>query len=298
MGSAARRATKVARSKIPPGPLHVARRPRSRDDLDQIVVRLLCGTAIRAGGQKLLATVRRDDPTTAWPSHRPSATAARHGVRAAPPPTAVPTGGAPFPGPNATWTTDFKGEFPRATGVSASVDPARRVQPLCGRWMRCSAACFLPAGASSARFATWVARPIRAITASRLPVRPSAGSRPECLVDAPRSCQRSGDRNRGSHEQFHAVLKATRHARRRPIAARQQRFRRFVAGNQERPHESLGDRPPRPSITSRRARCPRACRRSSMPGIWKFGASEAMARRVGRPAAVFDRSARRRRCRL
>ena len=60
----------------------------------------------------------------------------------------------------------------------------------------------------------------------------------------------------GSHEQFHAVLKAdTARPRAANLHAQQHRFRRFCAEyNHERPHEALGDETPATYYTpSRRA---------------------------------------------
>ena len=91
----------------------------------------------RWGAKKLLATVRRDDPTTAWPSRSTVCDLLRrHGVVV---PRrrrrAVPHGPhrlAPITGPNDDVDHRFQGRVPHGRpGVLLSVDAARRVQPLC-----------------------------------------------------------------------------------------------------------------------------------------------------------------------
>jgi len=90
----------------------------------------------RWGAKKLLATVTRQEPTAAWPSRSTVCDLLRrHGVvvprrRRRPVPHGTHTL-APITQPNATWTTDFKGEFRTGDRVYCYPYAARRIQSVC-----------------------------------------------------------------------------------------------------------------------------------------------------------------------
>lgn len=213
----------------------------------------------RWGAKKLLATVRRHEPAAAWPSRSTVCDLLRrHGVvvprrRRRPVPHGTHTL-APLTRPNATWTTDFKGEF--RTGDRVYCYPLTLRDGFSRYVLRCDAlldrstawtrSCFerafrdygLPDRIRSDNGAPFASPALGRL--SRLNVWwMRLGIIPERIALG------RPDQN-GSHEQFHAVLKAE--TARPPAAhrrAQQQRFRRFCREyNEERPHESLGDRPP------------------------------------------------------
>ena len=213
----------------------------------------------RWGAKKLLATVRRDDPTTAWPSRSTVCDLLRrHGVVV---PRrrrrAVPHGThrlAPIPGPNATWTTDFKGEF--RTGDRVYCYPLTLRDGFSRYVLRCDAllsrSTFLTRGCFERAFRDY-GLPDRIRSDNGEPfASPALGRLSRLNVwwmrlgIVPERIALGRPEQNGSHEQFHAVLKAD--TARPPAAhcrAQQQRFRRFCREyNEERPHESLGDRPP------------------------------------------------------
>jgi putative transposase len=214
----------------------------------------------RWGAKKLLAIVKRQAPMTAWPSRSAVCDMLRrHGLivprrrRAA-----VPHGThalAPIPQPNATWTTDFKGEF--RTGDRQYCYPLTLRDGFSRYVLRCDAL---------VSRSTALTRPCfeRAFREYGLPERiRSDNGEPFASVGLGRLSRLSvwwmrlgivperialgRPEQNGSHEQFHAVLKAE--TARPPAAhrrAQQARFRRFCREyNEERPHEGLGDRPPR-----------------------------------------------------
>jgi putative transposase len=229
----------------------------------------------RWGPRKLLVVAARRTRAVVWPARSTvAALLKRHGLsaarrrRAAPLPVPPPV--APITAANGTWTTDFKGAFRTGDGVYCHPFTLRdgfsryvlRCDALAGYTYEATRRCFerafaaygLPqrirsdngapfagtAGLSLSRLSVWWIR--LGITPERI-----APGHPE---------------QNGSHEQFHAVLKA---ATARPPAAtrrgQQRRFDRFCREyNDERPHEALADRVPamlyRPSPRLLPARLP------------------------------------------
>ena len=230
----------------------------------------------RWGPKKLLAVARRGDPAAAWPSR---STVARwlkqrgliaprrrppgHGVVTLPPLT-IPTR------PNEVWTTDFKGEF--RTGDRAYCYPLTLRDAFSRFVLRCDALAGRTSEATRRRFE-------RAFVEYGLPDRirsdngtpfasPGLGRLSQLSVwwlrlgIIPERIALGHPEQNGSHEQFHAVLKAETA---RPPAgdrgAQQRRFQRFVREyNTLRPHEALDDEPPvrryTPSRRSLPARLP------------------------------------------
>lgn len=213
----------------------------------------------RWGAKKLLATVRRQEPTAAWPSRSTVCDLLRrHGVvvprrRRRPVPHGTHTL-APLTRPNATWTTDFKGEF--RTGDRVYCYPLTLRDGFSRYVLRCDAlrsrSTALTRGCFERAFRDY-GLPDRIRSDNGEPFASPALGRLSRLnvwwmrlgIVPERIALGRPDQN-GSHEQFHAVLKAE--TARPPAAhrrAQQQRFRRFCREyNEERPHESLGDRPP------------------------------------------------------
>lgn len=211
------------------------------------------------GPKKLLAVLARQHPTWALPScSTASARLKSAGLvvtrRRAPTPGRLPSTLAPMAGPNATWTTDFKGQF--RTG------DARYCYPLTLRdgWSRFLLRCD---GLLAPTLVDTQRRFARAFAEYGLPDRirsdngiPFAGiglaglSRLTVwwirLGIVPERIAPGRPEQNGSHEQFHAVLKA--HTARPPAAnlrAQQRRFDRFRREyNEDRPHEALDQQPP------------------------------------------------------
>jgi transposase InsO family protein len=213
----------------------------------------------RWGAKKLLATVRRQRPDAPWPARstvcdllrRQGLIVARHRRRPG------PHGGhalAPIPAPNATWTTDFKGEFRTGDGVYCYPltlrDGFRRYV------LRCEGLLSRQPGPTRQRFARAFAEyglPDRIRSDNGLPFAgPGLGRLSQLNVwwmrlgIVPERIALGHPEQNGSHEQFHAVLKAP--TARPPAAhlrAQQQRFDAVCREyNDERPHERLGDQPP------------------------------------------------------
>lgn len=211
------------------------------------------------GAKKLLAVVKREDPTAAWPSRstvcdllRRHALIVPRGRR-----RTVPHGShalAPITAPNETWTTDFKGEF--RTGDRRYCYPLTLRDGFSRYVLRCDALLSRSYVLTRRRFE-------RAFAEYGLPVRirsdnggPFAGpglgrlSRLNVwwmrLGIVPERIALGRPEQNGSHEQFHRVLKAE--TTRPPAAtatAQQRRFSGFCREyNEERPHESLADAAP------------------------------------------------------
>ena len=225
----------------------------------------------RRGPKKLLAMGATQHPTWAWPSRSTvSDLLKRAGLvqarRRSPPSGRLPITLAAIAGPNATWTTDFKGQFRMGDG--------QYCYPLTLRdgWsrfvLRCDGLLAPTLVETQRRFA-------RAFAAYGLPDRirsdngiPFAGIGLAGLsrlaiwwirlgIVPERIAPGRPDQN-GSHEQFHAVLKADTA---RPPApnrrAQQRRFDRFRREyNEQRPHEALQQRPPAAVYTASRRRLP------------------------------------------
>lgn len=214
----------------------------------------------RWGARKLLAVLGRRRPDVAWPARstvcdllkarglvEPDRRRARQ-----PPTTPVPL--APAAGPNEVWTTDFKGEF--RTGDGQYCYPLTLRDSFSRFVLRCDALLGRTTVATRRRFE-------RAFADYGLPARirsdnggpfasPGLGGLSQLSVwwmrlgiVLERIAPGHPEQN-GSHEQFHAVLKA--HTARPPAATAQAQQRRFLAFcaeyNDERPHEALGDDTP------------------------------------------------------
>ena len=182
----------------------------------------------------------------------------RHGLSVARPRRRRPPHGrhtlAPILAPNATWTTDFKGEFRTGDGLYCYPLTLRdgfsryvlRCDALPSRDGRRTRRCFEQAFAEfglPARIRSDNGGPFASPGLGRLSRLNVWWLR---LGIVPERIAPGRPEQNGAHEQFHAVLKA---ATTRPPAptrrAQQQRFHVFCREyNTERPHESLGHRPP------------------------------------------------------
>jgi putative transposase len=214
----------------------------------------------RWGAKKLLAVLRRRTPTATWPSRTTvcdllkarglvAARRRRHRL-----PDAVRAPLRPPTQPNDLWTTDFKGEF--RTGDHCYCYPLTLRDGFSRFVLRCDALLGRTTAQTRQRFA-------RAFAEYGLPVRirsdnggpfasPGLGGLSQLSVwwirlgIIPERIAPGHPEQNGSHEQFHAVLKA--HTARPPAAtarAQQRRFAAFcVEYNEERPHEALRDDPP------------------------------------------------------
>lgn len=214
----------------------------------------------RWGAKKLLAVLRRRDPDAAWPArstvcdllkHRGLIVPRRTRYRA---PASVRSPLAPVTRVNEVWTTDFKGEF--RTGDRRYCYPLTLRDGLSRFVLRCDALLGRTTVATRRRFE-------RAFAEYGLPDRirsdnggpfasPGLGGLSQLAVwwirlgIVPERIAPGHPEQNGSHEQFHAVLKAD--TARPPAAtalAQQRRFARFCAEyNYERPHEALNDQTP------------------------------------------------------
>lgn len=213
----------------------------------------------RWGAKKLLATVRRAEPDAAWPARSTvcDLLKARGLVRPGCRRVRPPHGGhalAPMTGPNDVWTTDFKGEFRTGDGVYCY--PLTLRDGFSRFVLRCDALADRTYAATRQRFE-------RAFATYGLPTRirsdngePFASSGVARLTRlnvwwmrlgiVPERIAPGHPEQNGSHEQFHAVLKAE--TARPPASTRTVQQRRFHAFcreyNHERPHEALADQPP------------------------------------------------------
>ncbi len=212
------------------------------------------------GAKKLLAVLRRQEPTVAWPgrstvcdllTQRGLVAPRRRRPRAlARPRPPLP----PITRANEVWTADFKGEF--LTGDHVYCYPLTVRDGFSRFVLRCDGLLGTGYEATRRRFE-------RAFAEYGLPERirsdnggPFAGPGLGGLsrlslwwlrlgIGLERIAKGHPEQN-GSHEQFHAVLKAeTARPPALNVHAQQQRFRRFcVEYNVERPHEALGNEPP------------------------------------------------------
>ena len=247
----------------PPGLQDCSRRPaHSPSATDAALVETLVALRTRHprwGARKLLAIAARRDPKATWPSRSTVCALLKVRGLVAPRPRrnrhahgASPL--APITAPNQTWTTDFKGHFRTGDGVYCYPLTLRdgfsrfvlRCQALGGptyeatrpQFERAFAEYGLPDGMRSDNGGPFAGTGLRRL--SRLSVWwIRLGIRLERIA-------LGHPEQNGSHEQFHAVLKAD--TARPPAAnarAQQARFTRFCAEyNDDRPHEALDDRVP------------------------------------------------------
>ena len=212
----------------------------------------------RWGAKKLLAVVKRARPAAAWPARSTVCDALKARglivprMRRRVPPRPSPL--APITHANEVWTTDFKGHFRTGDGVYCYPFTLRdgfsrfvlRCDGLHGYTYDATRACF-----------------VRAFAAYGLPIRIRSDNGAPFASDGlahlsrlavwwirlgivPERIAPGHPEQNGSHEQFHAVLKAeTARPPAATLPAQQRRFRRFCREyNDDRPHEALGDRVP------------------------------------------------------
>jgi len=214
----------------------------------------------RWGAKKLLAVLRRREPKAAWPARSTVCDLLKHrGLVVSPRPRHRAPGSArpplaPITAANEVWTTDFKGEF--RTGDRRYCYPLTLRDGWSRFVLRCDALFDRTIATTRVRFE-------RAFAEYGLPDRirsdnggpfasPGLGGLSQLSVwwlrlgVVPERIAPGHPEQNGSHEQFHAVLKAE--TARPPAAnarAQQRRFTRFCAEyNDERPHEALNDEPP------------------------------------------------------
>jgi putative transposase len=213
----------------------------------------------RWGATKLLAVLRREQPTKPWPARSTVCDLLMaHGLveprrrarRLAPGPSVR----APITGPNDVWTADFKGEFRTGDGVYCY--PLTVRDGFSRYVLRCDGLVGTGYPATRRRFE-------RAFAEYGLPARlrsdnggpfagPGLGGLSRLSVwwirlgIVPERIAKGHPEQNGSHEQFHSVLKAETTRPPAPtLRAQQERFRRFcVEYNLERPHEALENEPP------------------------------------------------------
>jgi transposase InsO family protein len=208
----------------------------------------------RWGPKKLLTVARRRAPEAPWPAESTIALLLkRRGLitpqhRRRPPVPIAPTR-QPMTRPNEVWTTDFKGEF--LTGDHRYCYPLTLRDGFSRYVLRCDALTAHTLAVTRPQFE-------RAFAEYGLPDRIRSDNGPPFggpglgrlsslavwwirLGIVPERIDPGHPEQNGSHEQFHAVLKAETARPPAPTArAQQRRFTRFCAEyNQERPHEAL-----------------------------------------------------------
>lgn len=227
------------------------------------------------GAPKLLAWLRRRDPTTVWPASSTACALLQQAglvrTRRARRPRAARESRLSTPvEPNDLWTVDYKGEFRTGDAVwcyPLTVRDGRsryvlRIDALTGptyretrhRFTRAFAEYGLPLGIRSDNGTPFASTGLAGL--SQLAVWwLQLGIRPERILPG-------HPEQNGAHEQFHAVLKAdTTRPPARTAAAQQRRFGRFRREyNEDRPHQALDHATPathyRPSPRRLPARLP------------------------------------------
>jgi putative transposase len=213
----------------------------------------------RWGARKLLAVAARRDPTAAWPSRSTvCALLHAHGLVVPRRRQASPVHGAaaltPIAAVNDTWTTDFKGEFRTGDGVYCY--PLTVRDGFSRFVLRCEALGTRSYAATRRQFERAFAEyglPLRIRSDNGGPFASPGLGRLSRLsvwwlrlgIRLERIALGHPEQN-GSHEQFHAVLKAeTARPPAATAAAQQRRFVRFCREyNEVRPHEALHDAVP------------------------------------------------------
>jgi putative transposase len=211
------------------------------------------------GPKKLLTVAARGAPKTDWPC--PSTVAAHFKARGLirarrrrQPPLVVASTRAPITHANEVWTTDYKGEF--LTGDGRYCYPLTLRDGFSRFVLRCDALTAHTLAVTHPRFE-------RAFAEYGLPDRIRSDNGPPFggpglgrlsalavwwirLGIVPERIDPGHPEQNGSHEQFHAVLKAdTTRPPAATAAAQQRRFTRFCAEyNHERPHEALAQTVP------------------------------------------------------
>jgi putative transposase len=229
----------------------------------------------RWGATKLLAVLRRGQPTAPWPARSTVCDVLKaHGLveprRRARRLASGPSVRGPMTGPNDVWTADFKGEF--LTGDGVYCYPLTLRDGFSRYLLRCDALLSTESLATRRRFE-------RAFAEYGLPERirsdnggpfagPGLGGLSRLSVwwirlgIVPERIAKGHPEQNGSHEQFHSVLKAETTRPPAPnLRAQHERFRRFrLEYNVERPHEALENEPPtwhyHPSVRALPAQVP------------------------------------------
>lgn len=247
-----------------PGLCDRSRRPHhSPQAMDEDLVEALLAQRRRHprwGAPKLLAMVKRQQPDVAWPARstvcdllkKHGLVASRRRRRRAP--AAVPSTRAPITEPNDVWTTDFKGEF--RTGDGAYCYPLTLRDGFSRFALRCDGLRATTYDATRRRFDRAFADyglPARIRSDNGAPFGGAGLARLSRLAVwwirlgiVPERIAPGHPEQNGSHEQFHAVLKAETTRPSAPtLQAQQRRFDRFrLEYNEERPHAALADRSP------------------------------------------------------
>ena len=239
----------------------------------------------RWGARKLLAIAARDDRQASWPSRSTVCALLKARGLVAPRPRRNhhahgPSLLAPLTAANQTWTTDFKGHFRTGDGTYCYPLTLRdgfsrfvlRCQALAGptyeatrpQFERAFADYGLPDRIRSDNGGPFASTGLRRL--SRLSVWwIRLGIRLERIA-------LGHPEQNGSHEQFHAVLKAdTARPPAANVRAQQRRFTRFCAEyNDDRPHEALGDRTPADCYQPSRRSFPTRVPPLEYPAHWEI----------------------------
>jgi putative transposase len=235
----------------------------------------------RWGPKKLLAVAARQQPAIAWPARSTVAAHLKRRGLITPrirrrPPGATPWPRAAITRPNEVWTVDFKGEF--LTGDRRYCYPLTLRDGFSRYVLRCDAL-------TAHTLAVTRPRLERAFAEYGLPDRIRSDNGPPFggpglgrlsalavwwirLGIVPERIAPGHPEQNGSHEQFHAVLKAeTARPPATTARAQQRRFTRFCAEyNQERPHEALADTTPAQHYEASRRPRPRRLPPLEYPG--------------------------------
>lgn len=211
------------------------------------------------GGRKIRAWLQRQEPHTEWPQRTTICDLLqRHELtRERPRHPRVPRQGAPLApvtGPNDTWTLDFKGQF--RTGDATLCYPLTVRDAFSRFVLGCEALRGIDAGPTRERLTRVFARyglPLYIRTDNGGPFAgPTWAGLSQLAVwwirlgITPERIDPGRPQQNGSHEQFHAVLKAeTTRPPATTLVGQQRRFARFCTiYNTERPHEAIADRTP------------------------------------------------------
>lgn len=213
----------------------------------------------RWGAKKLLAVLVRRQPHAPWPSRATVCTLLKQRGLVVPRrrrnrPLPGPPPRAPITKANEVWTTDYKGQFRTGDGVYCY--PLTLRDGFSRFVLRCDALCGPTYEATRGRFERAFAEyglPDRLRSDNGSPFASTGLGRLSRLsvwwmrlgITPERIAPGHPEQN-GSHEQFHAVLKAeTTRPPAAHAAAQQRRFTRFrTEYNYDRPHEALQDQPP------------------------------------------------------
>jgi putative transposase len=262
-----------------------SRRPHAQPQAtDEVAVQALLALRRRHprwGAKKLLRIGIQQAPQLAWPRRSTACDLLKaHGLvperRRQPRAVASATALAPIPHANATWTTDFKGEFRTGDGLYCYPLTLRdgfsrfvlRCDALLGRTYEATRRCFERAFAEHGlpeRMRSDNGGPFASIGLGRLSRLSVWWMR---LGIVPERIALGRPEQNGSHEQFHSVLKAeTARPPARHLRAQQRRFARFCHEyNHERPHDALSEDVPASRYTASPRALPRQLPLLEYPG--------------------------------